>query len=344
MTTTSSTTRRHASFAAALAAAAGLLTTAVSATPATASTGTTGTTAAGTAAAGTTTAGHARVLDLPNGFRPEGITAHGRTLYASSLADGRILAVDRRTGHQRILLPGVPGRALRGMQVDARTGLLYVTGSQGTTGIVLAVDLRSGRVAREWTVPGAAFLNDLVVTPRAVWVTDSRVDRLTRLTLDRHGRPTADAPHLLPLRGPWPVPDPAGNRANGIRALPGGALLLDHSTAGGLWTVSPADGVVRRVTVTGGPDLTGGDGVERAGDRVWVVRGNGQRSITELRLHAHGGTVAATWVRELTDDSLDVPSTAVLSGGRLWAVNARFGVAEPASAEYWITGLRLGHH
>jgi len=282
-----------------------------------------------------------RVLDLPAGFRPEGITAFGGRLFTSSLADGTILAVDPRTGARRTLLAGVTGRGLRGMQVDPRTHLLYVTGQDGTTGIVLAVDVRTGRLVQRWTVPGAGFLNDLVVTPRAVWVTDSRVDRLASFPLGRDGRPTGAAPGLLPLAGPWPVPDPTGNRANGIRALADGTLLLDHSTAGGLWAVSPRDGVVRRVPVSGGPAITGGDGVERSGDRLWIVRGTGQASVTELRLQGHGTALSARWVRDLTDPALDVPSTAVLAKGRLWAVNARFGVADPATAPYWITGLRL---
>ena len=39
--------------------------------------------------------------------------------------------------------------------------------------------------------------------------------------------------------------------------------------------------------------------------------------------------------------SLDVPSTATAAGGSLWAVNARFGVASPGTASYWITRLSL---
>jgi hypothetical protein len=36
-----------------------------------------------------------------------------------------------------------------------------------------------------------------------------------------------------------------------------------------------------------------------------------------------------------------VPSTATAAGGSLWAVNARFGVASPGTASYWITRLPL---
>jgi hypothetical protein len=125
----------------------------------------------------TRAAAHAPVLrdqvGLPDGFRPEGIASAGRTFFSGSLADGRIWRGDLITGRGDVLVPGVTGRALRGMQVDPRTGLLWVTGNEGATGIVLAVDTRSGAVVRRVEVPRAVFLNDLVVTRRAVWVTDS---------------------------------------------------------------------------------------------------------------------------------------------------------------------------
>ena len=34
---------------------------------------------------------------------------------------------------------------------------------------------------------------------------------------------------------------------------------------------------------------------------------------------------------------VDVPSTVALVKGSLFAVNARFGIADPATAAYWIT-------
>jgi hypothetical protein len=43
----------------------------------------------------------------------------------------------------------------------------------------------------------------------------------------------------------------------------------------------------------------------------------------------------------LTSTDLDVPATATIASGALWAVNARFGVADPATAEYWVTPLPL---
>jgi hypothetical protein len=48
---------------------------------------------------------------------------------------------------------------------------------------------------------------------------------------------------------------------------------------------------------------------------------------------------AVEWAGARADETLDIPSTATLSGGWLWAVNARFGVSSPGTASYWITRL-----
>lgn len=184
--------------------------------------------------------------------------------------------------------------------------------------------------------PGAVFLNDLVITRKAVWVTDSRVDRLTRVPLDRNGRPDGELAQL-PLTGPWPTP--AGNRANGIRTLPDGSLIIDNSTAGGLWQVDPNTGVVTEIPVTGSSAITAGDGLVRSGRTLYVVRGSGQQEVSKLKLSRSGDGWTASFIDRLTSPALDVPATATLVGDTLWAVNARFGVADPTTAAYAIIPL-----
>ena len=69
--------------------------------------------------------------------------------------------------------------------------------------------------------------------------TDSRVDRVGRIALDRRGLPDGAAPTFVALTGEWPGFDGTNIAANGIRPLPDGSLVLDHSSAGGLWQVDP---------------------------------------------------------------------------------------------------------
>lgn len=281
-------------------------------------------------------------LTLPDGLRPEGITSGpGNTYFVGSLADGRILTGSLRGGPTKVVLSGAPGRQIRGLLYDGRSGLLWAVGNVGTEAHVWAVHPRSGAVVSDTVVSGAVFLNDLVVTRAAVWVTDSRLDRLTRIALRRDGRPRAGSPTFVPLKGAWPGFDGTNIAANGIRALPDGSLILNHSSAGGLWRADPRTGVVTPITVVGGPGITGGDGLDRRGKLLINVRGSGPNQVAVLMLHRTRAGWVAHWRKALTAPSLDVPSTATIKGHRAYAVNARFGVAAPDTASYWVTPLTL---
>lgn len=282
-----------------------------------------------------------RTVALPDGIQPEGITSGpGTTYYVGSLNDGRIVTGDLRRGGSRTLLAGSPGRQLRGLQRDRRSDLVWAAGNVGAEGHVYAVDDRSGEVVADVVVPGALFLNDLVVTTHAVWVTDSQVDRLTGIGISRGGRPTGAPPVQLPLSGAWPAGDGVAFNANGIRELEDRSLILNNSRVGGLWNVDPATGDTVEIPVRGGPGLIGGDGLELEGDTLYDVRGSGDAEVSVLRLRTrHHGRWSAEWRGARRDRTLDVPSTATVAGGSLWAVNARFGVESPETASYWITRL-----
>ncbi|MFM6849862.1 MAG: hypothetical protein ACKOVB_12270, partial [Terrabacter sp.] len=64
--------------------------------------------------------GHLRhSVMLPDGTQPEGITSGpGATFYVGSVADGRIVKGNLRTGTVRTLLAGMTGRSLRGLFFD----------------------------------------------------------------------------------------------------------------------------------------------------------------------------------------------------------------------------------
>ena len=285
--------------------------------------------------------GPRRTVSLPTGLQPEGITSGpGDRYYVGSLADGRIVTGDLRHGTSEVLLPGHTGRSLRGLAFDRRSGLVWAAGSLDSEGHVYAVHAWKGTVAHDFTVADAKFLNDLVITRNALWVTDSMVDRLTRIGLDRDGEPTGSAPSFRDLTGDWPAGDGVVFNANGIRQLPDDSLVLNNSTAGGLWQVRPGTGDTTEIPVSGGPGIVSGDGLELQDRVLYNVRGTGGSEVSVLRLSPSGSHWKATWVTSLTHDTLDVPTTATLATGWLWTVNARFGtVPDPASAEYWITRL-----
>ncbi|MFL6165337.1 MAG: hypothetical protein ACJ710_03570 [Ornithinibacter sp.] len=277
---------------------------------------------------------------LPVGLRPEGITSGpGTTFYVGSVADGRIVTGDLRRVGTRVLLPAATGRSLRGLFWDRRTGLVWAVGSLGAESHVWAVDGRTGAVVADVLVPDGGFLNDLVVSKRSVWFTDSSVDRIGRIALDRRGRPAGSDPTFHELTGAWPATAPDTFGANGIRRLADGSLVINNSTAGGLWQVDPHTGATREIAVTGGPRPSSGDGLVLVGNTLYDVRGSGGNDVSVFRLRRRHDRWVAMAQGTLSDPTLDVPSTATFAAGSLWAVNARFGIQTPDTASFWITRL-----
>lgn len=271
-------------------------------------------------------------IDLPDGWAPEGITAgRGNAAYVGSLADGAIARVNLRTGDVRPLAAGAPGRVTVG--VDYERGRHRIWAAGGATSEVRAYDARTGALLQTYHLT-TGFLNDVVVTRRAVYVTDSNLQQLIVVPLGRHGRlPDPSAAFTLPLTGD--IQYAAGFNANGIAASRGWLILVQSNT-GQLFRVNPRTGETREVDL-GGASVSFGDGLEVLGSRLVVVR-NQLNEVDVFRLGAHLGS--ARLVRTLTSPDLDVPTTVASSAGRLWVVNARFNTPPTPTTAYWITRLR----
>src|ERR687894_333784 len=160
-------------------------------------------------------------INLPVGFLPEGITiGKAPVAYLGSRADGDIIAVSLKTGQLRLVSEGLgPGNPSIGLKIDKR-GLLYVAG--GNTGTGRGISARAGRILANYTFTTATptFVNDVVLTDRYAWFTDSRQPQLYRVERTRTGR-GADSADLrtVPLIGDWEqVPDQTN--ANGIAQTP----------------------------------------------------------------------------------------------------------------------------
>ncbi len=275
---------------------------------------------ASASAAPTTAADPVGVVALPADFAPEGIAGDGRTFWAGSRPGpqgGAVYRGDLTTGRGEVLVPATPGGASIGMQDDPESGLLWVAG--GPTGTVTAYDATTGEQRTRVTAPRATaepFLNDVDVVDGVAYVTDSRN---ARLLVVRDG-----ALEVLPLTGQWEQAA-EGNSANGIRALPDGDLLLVSN--GDLYRVDPGSGAATRLEQTGGPDLTGGDGLELDGSTLYVVYGEGTDSVSVVQLSQDGTGYEVT--RTLTKDTpeaddLERPTTAYADGTYLWVVNGKF--------------------
>jgi hypothetical protein len=177
------------------------------------------------------------------------------------------------------------------------------------------------------------------VTDRAAWFTDSRLQQLYVVPLGRHGRlPGQDAVRTLPLTGDLQyTEDLTDVDLNGIVAARDGRVLLSVQTSTGkLFRINPRSGVTREVDL-GGATLDNGDGLLLAGRVLFVVQNRLNRiAVVVLSESLRSGRVVAT----ITDPDFDVPTTITFAAGALYAVNARFGIEDPDTADYDI--VRVG--
>ncbi len=271
-------------------------------------------------------------IALPNGFQPEGIASTGgNDLYVGSIPTGAIWKGDAGTGRGSVLVLPHEGRSAIGVKVAK--GLIFVAG--GATGDAFVYDARTGAdVASYQLAPEGAttFVNDLVVTSRAVYLTDSRLQQLYVLPLGKDGKlPTQSAVRTLPLTGD--IAYTTGNNANGIVATPDGkALIVVQGNEGKLFRVNPATGVARQIDL-GGADVANGDGLLLEGSTLHVVQNRLNRiAVIELSKDLLSGRVT----RLITDPDFSVPTTLTRAAGRLYAVNARFGTPPGPDTPYWI--------
>jgi sugar lactone lactonase YvrE len=265
-------------------------------------------------------------IPLPNGWQPEGIAiGNGTTFYVGSIPTGAIFRGDLRTGQGAVLVPGAAGRAAIGVEYDH--GRLFVAG--GPTGKAFVYSARTGALIREVqlaTGPDATFINDVAVTRRAAYFTDSSRAVIYKLSLGRHGSP-ATAAQTIPLSGDFQLVP--GFNLNGIEAARG-TLISVQSATGKLFRIDPRTGVTTEIDL-GGVAVTNGDGLLLKGRMLYVVQ-NLANQIAVLRLSSH--LESGQLITTITDAAFDIPTTVDDFGKSLYVVNARFTTPPTPDTEY----------
>jgi hypothetical protein len=273
------------------------------------------------------------VIQLPNGFQPEGITTGGgSSFYVGSLLDGRIYRGNLRTGTGGVLVEGEEGKVAVGIEVDRRNRL-WVSG--GPTGKGRVYDARTGALLRSYSfvTPDTGFVNDVVVTRRAAYFTDSLNQVLYVVPIGPRGG--MGATWTLPITGDLVFEE--GFNANGIEASPDGRrLLVVQSNTGKLFSVRAGTGVSREVRL-GDASLEAGDGLLRIGRTLYVVQ-NQLNQIAVVKLGAR--YTAGTVTRTITDSDFMVPTTVAAFGPWLYAVNAKFGSEMTPETPYEVVQVR----
>lgn len=275
------------------------------------------------ASAAITAAPFPGTFPVPPGSQPEGIASgKGTTLYVGSRANGSVYRADARTGRGEVLVPAQEGRQAFGLKFE--DGRLYVAG--GPTGSGFIYDARTGANVAAHDFDGT-FVNDVTVTDRAAYFTDSQEPSLYVVPRD------GSAPSTLPLTGDFEQLD--GFNANGIAATPDGeTLILVQSNTGKLFTVDPDSGVTRLINA---PPVVNGDGILLVGPLLFVVQ-NQDNKIATLLLDRR--LRRAVRIAELRDPDFDTPTTVARIGLLLYAINARFNTPPMTDTTYDV--VRVG--
>jgi sugar lactone lactonase YvrE len=273
------------------------------------------------------------VIQLPIGFRPEGIeVGRGTTFYVGSVASGAIYRGNLRTGNGAILVPGGSSRPATGIELD-RHKRLFVAGAG--SGNAYVYDAETGALLRTYNLATSpTFINDVVVTHDAAYFTDSQKAVLYRIPIGP-GDALGEA-ETIPLSGDYVHVAGAFN-LNGIDATPSGETLIAvQSVNGRLYSIDPATGIATQISLEG-ENVMNGDGILLTGKTLYVVQ-NQQNQVAVIALAAE--LTSGEILTRLTDADFKVPTTIDDLGRRLYAVNARFGTPDPDSLEYQVVQLR----
>jgi len=270
------------------------------------------------------------IIPLPGEWGPEGIeVGRGTDFYAGarhlSTFAGAIYKGDLRTGAGDILVPSQPGRAALGLKLDKRSNNLFVAG--GPTGAAFVYDGLSGEdlAQIQFAAPPATFVNDVVVTKKAAYFTDSLRPSFYCVPLLPGGQlPNPPVFTEIPLGGGFEF-DPGFN-INGIAATPNGkALIVVHSGAGLLYRVDPESGVATLIDL-GGELVTSGDGLLLEGHTLYVSR-NSLNRIAVVKLDP--SLTTGVYVEDILSPDFKIPTTIAGFGSSIYAVNARFNLGNP---------------
>lgn len=297
-----------------------------------------------------------KIVPALEGAPPEGFAiGKGHTAYNGSI-DGSIYKMDLRSGQGETLVEAEPGFDVfagdcykLGMRVDPRSNNLFVAGC--VNGDAYVIDADTGEELKHYQLgPEGEFAlpNDLAITKKAVYFTDSYLPLLYRLPLSKNGKlPSADAIATIQLPDEFildPESDPCCG-GNGIVATPDGkTLIVGHSNLSRLYRVDPATGGVDEIEVN--PPLSGFlDGIVLYDGVLFILTPDVSGAYPPVdRIQVvvlDDDMLTGTLVGTITDPDMDGVASGAMHGDSLYVNNARYFDFPGLPTEYWITRLNI---
>jgi len=276
-----------------------------------------------------------RTADAPVSFRladprlvPEGIAwdAARKRFLVGSIAQRKIVAVDRRGKTRDFTRPEDKLDTVLGLAVDGRRRLLYAVSTNGfedsarddRRNAILIYDLGRGRRIARHDVAEALQLNDVAVAADGtLYVTDSAAGSIWRM------RPGEKKPALFGAAG-------AARGANGIAVAPDGTVYVTLST--GIGRVDPKDGSLVRLAQ---PDSVVSGGIDglywHEGDLVGVQNSTNPGRVIRLRLGDRGRRIDGLVVLQSHHHPAFVePTTGAIADGAIHVLaNTYVGAYQP---------------
>lgn len=261
-------------------------------------------------------------LGRDTGFFVGGNSWSGNLTNAGAIYKGNLLS-----GEGQILVPPT-GKPLSGLSYDARTDYLYAaTGfSSGFSGPwweqgVKVYAATSGRLLGEIIFGDGIVANDVLVTEKAVYCTDSVSTTLYKIPLENDGKVFSSNFEKIEMTG-FEM-DPNDFNANGLVGdFDGKQLVIVNIATGVLYLVDTETGVASPVAIQGDEQLfPDGDGLYMEGRTLYVMQNFSQKiAVVELSDDLTQGT----FVKNLVSDAFSIPTTIIGYGDCVYAINTHF--------------------
>lgn len=279
------------------------------------------------------------VVSKEPGVLPEGIAVHrDGTMYVSS--DGTGALYKGHVDDAQLQPFSADGTTERGTSLGVHTDVMGRIWSVG--GSTLTVHLPDGRLAARRTAAGGPLgpsdLNDLVITPRAVYVTDWANPIVYRAELS--GRRVGPLEPWLDIRSAFPGFPAQFWLLNGIVAdRTGRTLLVASNGTEAVWRVDTGTKAVTELDL--GDQSFGADGMVLDGRRLYAVLNYGAPAgvyVAELDAALTTGTVTARIHTDADGDPFDLPATLARHECRLYVVNSQLD-EPPGAPPYTVSGV-----
>jgi len=263
---------------------------------------------------------------------------------------GAIYKGNLRTGEGAILAPPT-GKPVSGLSYDPRTDYLYaatgfvdlLTGSFTDQGVIV-YDASSGDIITEIAFGDGIVLNDVLVTRKAVYVTDSVNSDLYKLVLEEGGRlPSTPVVEVIPMSGFEMQP---GFNANGlVGKFDGKQLVIVNIGTGVLYRVDTASGEASPLEIDGAEQLFGnGDGLYLRGRTLYIMQNFANKiAVVELSGNFRRGKFIKNIPGEGEINPLDIATSIIGFGNGIYAINTNFFdliFGNPALVEAKVVRLR----